>query len=403
MKRIAVIGDYNSQEETHNLILKSLEDVSEDLQVELDVQWIASDELDISEDLSAFDGFWFSPGSPYRNTKNVLSAIRYARENGVPALGTCAGFQHMVIEFARNVLGLNGADSVENDADCENPVIERLACSLVRKKEQLTISDPDSILGKTMGESEFVGEYRCNYGFNETYSSAFRASDEIKAVVQNNEECLRGFEIKEHPFFVGTLFIPQLDYRGNGPYRIIKSFIKTLKTGDISYRMVRKEDGYSWYTLINDVWREAYAHIFPQEVFEERETWKDDKIREFTEEKFLGDRKIAYVAECDGKIIGVMFGTLDSVYEHFRGEYADLVALYIYPEYHGMGVGTALKDIFMKWAKEKGAERFVIGVLKENSKARKVYESWGGQLSEYTYDFELNDVKYPECFYTLEL
>ena len=68
-----------------------------------------------------------------------------------------------------------------------------------------------------------------------------------------------------------------------------------------------------------------------------------------------------------------------------------------------MGVGTALKDIFMRWAKEKGAEHFVIGVLKENIKARKVYESWGGQLSEYTYDFELNDVKYPECFYTLEL
>ena len=91
----------------------------------------------------------------------------------------------------------------------------------------------------------------------------------------------------------------------------------------ITYRQVRKEDGYAWYTLINDVWRAAYAHIFPQEVFEERETWKEDKVREFTEEKFLGDRKIAYVAECDGKIIGVMFGTLDSVYEHFRGEYAD--------------------------------------------------------------------------------
>ena len=71
-----------------------------------------------------FDGFWFSPGSPYKNANNVLSAIQYARKNWVPALGTCAGFQHMVIEFARNVLGLYSADSEENDTECADAVIK---------------------------------------------------------------------------------------------------------------------------------------------------------------------------------------------------------------------------------------------------------------------------------------
>ena len=172
---------------------------------------------------------------------------------------------------------------------------------------------------------------------------------------------------------------------------------------EIRYRQICKEDGYEWYTLINRVWRVAYGHIFPEEVFDERDKNINDKVRDFTEEKFLGERKIAYVAECNGKIVGVMFGTLDSVYEHFRNEYADLVALYIYPEYHGMGIGTALKNIFTEWAKEKGAEQFVIGVLKDNTKARKVYEAWGGSLSEHEWDFRMMDVNYPECFYTYRL
>ena len=225
--RIAVIGDYNPNEETHSLILRSIEDISGEMGLDIKAMWIGSDEADISG-LGAFDGFWFSPGSPYKNTDNVLAAIRYARENKVPALGTCAGFQHMVIEFARNVLGLQGADSVENNAECEDDVISRLSCSLVMKKEQLKIEGTDSNLVRAMGEGEFTGEYRCNYGFNEAYKSAFRESNIIAATAQNSNGCLRGFEINGHPFFAGTLFIPQLDHKGDGPYRIIKAFIEAV-------------------------------------------------------------------------------------------------------------------------------------------------------------------------------
>ncbi len=126
---------------------------------------------------------------------------------------------------------------------------------------------------------------------------------------------------------------------------------------DISYRPVRKEDGFEWYTLLSRVWRTAYGHILPEEAFVEREKAVPAKAREFTLEKFSGDRKIAYVAEHGGKIVGLMYGTLDSDYGFFKDEYADLVALYVYPEYQGMGVGTALKGIFERWAREKNEER----------------------------------------------
>ncbi|MCI8357126.1 MAG: hypothetical protein HFI51_03105 [Lachnospiraceae bacterium] len=102
----------------------------------------------------------------------------------MPALGTCAGFQHMVIEFARNVLGLYSADSEENDTECADAVIAKLLCTLMNKKEQLEISDSNSILARTMGGDELMGEYRCNYGFNEAYRSAFQNSDVITAIVE---------------------------------------------------------------------------------------------------------------------------------------------------------------------------------------------------------------------------
>lgn len=172
---------------------------------------------------------------------------------------------------------------------------------------------------------------------------------------------------------------------------------------NIRYRQVSKEDGYEWYTLLDKVWRVAYGSIFPTEVFDARDNARQDRARGFSTEKFTGERKTAYVAEDEGKIVGLMFGTLDSDYEYFKNDYADLVALYVYPEYQNMGIGTALRDIFIKWAREKNAERYVIGVLKDNTKARRVYESWGGTLSGHEHDFVQMNVGYPEVFYTFEL
>lgn len=172
---------------------------------------------------------------------------------------------------------------------------------------------------------------------------------------------------------------------------------------EINYRLVRKEDANEWYTLLDKVWRVAYAHILPVEVLDARDKYRAERAKVFTVEKFVGERKTAYVAEHEGRIVGLMFGTLDSDYEDFKGDYADLVALYVYPEYQGKGIGTALRDIFVAWAKEKKANKYVIGVLKENTKARKVYEAWGGTLSEHEHEFVQMGVGYPEVFYTYKL
>jgi len=80
--------------------------------------------------LEAFAGFWCVPGSPYRDMDGALRTIRFARETRCPFLGTCGGFQHAVIEYARSVLGLTDADHMESNPDAELPLIIALACRL---------------------------------------------------------------------------------------------------------------------------------------------------------------------------------------------------------------------------------------------------------------------------------
>ena len=167
-------------------------------------------------------------------------------------------------------------------------------------------------------------------------------------------------------------------------------------------RKVTPEDARNWFIFGNKVWRDAYAHIFPEEVFIERDNLVEEKAKSFPDRMKNDDKNIAYVAEYDGNIIGIMWGSINSSYNHFNG-YADLIALYVDPKYQGLGIGSSLKNIFEKWAIENGASQYVIGVLKDNLKARKVYESWGGKLSEFEGDFVRLGVGYSEVFYTYDL
>ena len=163
------------------------------------------------------------------------------------------------------------------------------------------------------------------------------------------------------------------------------------------------EDGKNWIVLVNKVWRDAYSHIFPEEVFIQNDNQVEEKVKTFNDNIKNDDKSIAYVAEYNGEIIGVMYGSINSTYEYFNLEYADLIVLYIDPQFQGYGIGSSFKKIFERWAIDNGASKYVIGVLKENLKARKVYELWGGKLSKYEQDFVKLGVEYPEVFYTYKL
>ncbi len=171
----------------------------------------------------------------------------------------------------------------------------------------------------------------------------------------------------------------------------------------LTIRKVKLEDARGWHQLKNKVWRDAYSHIFPETVFLEREAKIEENIKKFANLIKNNNETIAYVAEYDKEIVGIMYGRINSSYDHFKSEYADLGALYIDPKFQGYGIGSKFKNIFEEWAIKKGATKYVIGVLKDNIKARKVYETWGGELTNYEADFVKQDMRYPEVFYTFSL
>ena len=173
---------------------------------------------------------------------------------------------------------------------------------------------------------------------------------------------------------------------------------------DIVIRNVEERDAVQYITLLNYVWRIAYKDIFPEEVFDDMDERKDDRIASFSQKYYTDDERVTCVAEVDSKIVGIASGGMLSKDEYFsKRNFSDLVSLYVHPDYQGMGIATALKRHFEEWAKEHGATKYVIGVMKENKKARTVYEKWGGKLSEHEAPFIRLGKGYDEVFYTYNL
>ena len=174
--------------------------------------------------------------------------------------------------------------------------------------------------------------------------------------------------------------------------------------GNIIIRKAQPKDAMQYHTLGLLVWRDAYKHIFPEEVFVEKEAKINKKIATFAQDCVTNNNQIVLVAESDSKIIAFMFGLRKSNYQHFADMgYADLVALYIHPNFQHKGLGRKLKDKFVEWAKQNGATKFVIGVLKDNKQGRSAYEKWGGKLESYTQPFVKLGKEYPEVFYTFDI
>src|SRR5436305_12424662 len=117
--RIGLIGDFNPEVKAHIAIPQALTLASRHVGCDVVAEWLPTPSLESETEqrLSGFDGLWIVPASPYESMEGALLAIRFAREHGVPFLGTCGGFQHALLEYARNVLHLSGADHAESNPE----------------------------------------------------------------------------------------------------------------------------------------------------------------------------------------------------------------------------------------------------------------------------------------------
>lgn len=156
----------------------------------------------------------------------TLQAIRQAREDGVPCLGTCGGFQHMVIEVARNVLGFTDAQHAEYDPDASDLFISALECSPAGREMSVSLV-PGSKAAGAYKATEVRESYYCNFGVNPERAQVLRGG--VLQVVGSDEDGeIRVVELADHPFFVATLFVPQVRSSPGMPHPLVSAFLQAV-------------------------------------------------------------------------------------------------------------------------------------------------------------------------------
>jgi CTP synthase (UTP-ammonia lyase) len=141
-RRVALVGDYDPSVIAHQAIPEALRLAGIQSGDNVEGIWLHTASIaDPASQLRDFAGIWCVPASPYANAEGAVGAIRYAREQGRPFLGTCAGFQHALLEYIRNVCGLREAAHAEDNPEAGCRVISPLSCSLVEKSGDILLQD----------------------------------------------------------------------------------------------------------------------------------------------------------------------------------------------------------------------------------------------------------------------
>jgi CTP synthase (UTP-ammonia lyase) len=228
--KIGVIGDHNAGNPTHVATTDALRHAAASLNLSVDVEWVPTDSVGDSPQslLKDFAGLFISPGSPYKSMSGALNAIRFAREGDLPLLGTCGGLQHMVIEFARNVLGFKDAAHAEYDPYASTLFVTPLSCSLVGREMSLEFA-PGSRVAAAYGRGEAVESYYCNFGVNPEYQDRLHESDFRIVGTDANDEP-RILEIPQLRFFIGSLFVPQVRSRPEEPHPLVLAFVEAARS-----------------------------------------------------------------------------------------------------------------------------------------------------------------------------
>jgi CTP synthase (UTP-ammonia lyase) len=237
--RIGILGDFNPEFRSHHATPDSLQHAARKLNLKVDSEWVPTPSLaapGAEKTLETFDGLWAAPGSPFKSFDGMLKGIEFARRRDWPFLGTCAGFQYALIEFARNVLGITDADSAENNSGSKNIVIYPVACAVPDRKgnaPKLSGAVPEirlrpgsylqSFYGK--GKEIVTEEFFCNFEVNPEYEWATMEAG-FPVVARGAQGEIRAIESPTHRFFVATLFQPQLSSTEKTPHPVVLAFVQ---------------------------------------------------------------------------------------------------------------------------------------------------------------------------------
>lgn len=234
---IALVGKYVSLQDSYKSIAEAFIHAGAELETEVKVRWVYSGEItkdNLEETFAGIDGMLIAPGFGDRGIEGKVLSAKYARENQIPLLGICLGMQIMTIEFARNVLGLNKANSMEFDTSTPDPVISLMADqkNVVDKGGTMRLGvwkcslKPGSRLSEIYGSKTISERHRHRYEFNSEYQEEFEKSGMMPTGLNPETKLVETLELQNHPFYVGVQYHPEYKSTVETPHPLFIAFVK---------------------------------------------------------------------------------------------------------------------------------------------------------------------------------
>lgn len=235
--KIGLIGKYIELKDAYKSIAEALIHAGVSNETKVQVEWIHSEKIDdknVNEKLGGLHGILVAPGFGDRGIEGKITAIKFAREMKIPFLGICLGMQCAVIEFSRNVLGLEGAHSSEMDKSTKYPVIDIMddQKNITRKGGTMRLGEYPCNLTKNTkaaaiyGKSRISERHRHRYEFNNKFLKKFEDAGMIASGVNPNGSLVEIIEYKNHPWFIGVQFHPEYKSTVENPHPLFVKFVK---------------------------------------------------------------------------------------------------------------------------------------------------------------------------------
>lgn len=248
---VGLIGKYIELQDAYKSILESFVHAGAMNEVKVQVINVHSEYItreNVAEKLEGLDGLLVAPGFGHRGIEGKIIAVQYAREKGLPFFGICLGMQMAVIEFARNILGLNDAHSAEMDTSTSNAVINMMEEQKKIKMMGGTMRlgaypceiKPGSLAHQIYGETNISERHRHRYEFNNDYFDQFEANGMIASGRNPETGLVEIMEIPVHPFFIGVQYHPELKSTVEKPAPLFVHFIAAAKKYNEQRTTVKK-------------------------------------------------------------------------------------------------------------------------------------------------------------------
>ena len=237
---VAIVGKYVNLEDSYLSVVESIKHAAYENGVKADIKFIDCETVtnrNAKEKLQGIDGIIVPGGFGGRGIEGKIQTVKYARENNIPFLGICLGMQMAVVEFARDVLNIKDANSLEFDEKTKNPVIHIMESqkNITKKGGTMRLGAYPCILKKSslaskLYKTEEISErHRHRYEFNNEYRKIMEDNGMTISGTSPDGELVEIIEIKNHPYFIASQFHPELKSRPDKPHPLFVGLLKAAK------------------------------------------------------------------------------------------------------------------------------------------------------------------------------